>query len=190
MKRWRVVHFTTVEEAESYLNGLSLQPDQIKGLFAKTPTADDGMGGMVLVCWLNAQQQRIEELQQRRRDIVAIYDEGFADEPALERPVTRPHVEHAWHLYVIRLREGHLTIGRDEFVRELASRNIGTSVHFIPIHVHPYYRDKYGFAPDAFPVAYDSYRRMLSLPLSARITPQDARDVVDAVLDVIRSHTA
>jgi hypothetical protein len=65
MKRWRVVHFTTVEEAETYLNGLSLQPDQIKGLFAKTPTTVDGTGGMVLVCWLNAQQQRIEELQQR-----------------------------------------------------------------------------------------------------------------------------
>ena len=65
MKRWRVVQFTTVDEAESYLNGLSLQPDQIKGLFAKTPTATDRTGGMVLVCWLNAQQQRIEELQRR-----------------------------------------------------------------------------------------------------------------------------
>ncbi len=62
MKRWRVVHFATAEEAESYLNGLSLQPDQIKGLFSQ-PTA--GAAGMVLVCWLNAQQQRIEELQQR-----------------------------------------------------------------------------------------------------------------------------
>jgi hypothetical protein len=65
MKRWRVVHFTNVDEAESYLNGLSLQPDQIKGLFAQSATPVEATGGMVLVCWLNAQQQRIEELQQR-----------------------------------------------------------------------------------------------------------------------------
>ena len=65
MKRWRVVHFTTIDEAESYLNGLSLQPDQIKGLFAQSSMPADATGGMVLVCWLNAQQQRIEELQQR-----------------------------------------------------------------------------------------------------------------------------
>jgi hypothetical protein len=65
MKRWRVVHFTNVDEAESYLNGLSLQPDQIKGLFAQSTTPTDATGGMVLVCWLNAQQQRIEELHQR-----------------------------------------------------------------------------------------------------------------------------
>ena len=58
MKRWRVVYFTDLEEAESYLNGLSLQPDQIKGLFAKPATAEDDTAGMVLVCWLNAQQQR------------------------------------------------------------------------------------------------------------------------------------
>jgi hypothetical protein len=65
MKRWRVVHFTNIDEAESYLNGLSLQPDQIKGLFAQSSMPADTAGGMVLVCWLNAQQQRIEELQQR-----------------------------------------------------------------------------------------------------------------------------
>jgi hypothetical protein len=65
MKRWRVVHFTNIDEAESYLNGLSLQPDQIKGLFAQSSMPTDTAGGMVLVCWLNAQQQRIEELQQR-----------------------------------------------------------------------------------------------------------------------------
>jgi hypothetical protein len=65
MKRWRVVHFATLVEAETYLNGLSLQPDQIKGLFAKTATPADDTGGMVLICWLNAQQQRIEELHQR-----------------------------------------------------------------------------------------------------------------------------
>ena len=65
MKRWRVVQFVNLDEAETYLNGLSLQPDQIKGLFARPPAGADDPGGMVLVCWLNAQQQRIEELHQR-----------------------------------------------------------------------------------------------------------------------------
>ncbi len=79
MKRWRVVHFATEEDAESYLNGLSLQPDQIKGLFAKPANRADETAGMVLVCWLNAQQQRIEELQQRPlldEDSVAHPDAG------------------------------------------------------------------------------------------------------------------
>src|SRR5207249_3237825 len=76
-----------------------------------------------------------------------------------------PEFEPAWHLYVLRLRPEALRIGRDRFIEELTARNIGTSVHFIPVHLHPYYRDKYGYAPDAFPIAHDNYRRLLSLPL-------------------------
>jgi len=89
-------------------------------------------------------------------------------------------VEHAWHLYVLRLRTGVLRIGRDRFIEELATRNIGTSVHFMPIHLHPYYRDKYGYNPTSFPVAYDSFQRMLSLPLNPRLSDQDVSDVIDA----------
>jgi dTDP-4-amino-4,6-dideoxygalactose transaminase len=104
--------------------------------------------------------------------------------------VTRPEVDHAWHLYVLRLREDALTIGRDRFIQELTERNIGTSVHFIPIHIHPYYRDKYGFTPDSFPVAHANYRRMLSLPLNPGLTDRDVGDVIDAVRDVVRSYRA
>ena len=136
------------------------------------------------------QLRKLEQFQQRRRAIVSEYERAFADEPALERPVTRPDVEHAWHLYVLRLRDDVLTIGRDRFIRELADRNIGTSVHFIPIHLHPYYRDKYGYIPGSFPVAYDNYRRMLSLPLNPGLTDRDVGDVIEAVLDVVRSHRA
>src|SRR3989454_1005302 len=109
-------------------------------------------------------------------------------EPALELPVTRPEVEHAWHLYVLRLRPGTLTIDRNRFIQELSERNVGTSVHFIPIHVHPYYRDKYGFKPDTFPVAYAEYRRILSLPLHPGLSDGDVGHVIEAVLDVVRSH--
>ena len=134
------------------------------------------------------QLRKLERHQARRRAVVALYDAAFAGEPALELPVTRPEVEHAWHLYVLRLRPEALRIDRDRFITALAERNIGASVHFIPIHLHPYYRDRYGYAPDAFPVAHANYRRMLSLPLNPRLSDQDVADVIEAVRDVVRTH--
>ena len=133
------------------------------------------------------QLRKLEQFQQRRRDVVSQYNRAFAEEPALELPVASPEVEHAWHLYVLRLRLDALAIDRDHFIHELAERNIGTSVHFIPIHLHPYYRDKYGFTPGSFPVAYSNYRRMLSLPLNPGLRDQDVNDVIEAVLEVARA---
>jgi dTDP-4-amino-4,6-dideoxygalactose transaminase len=79
-----------------------------------------------------------------------------------------------------------LRIDRDRFIEELKARNIGVSVHFIPVHLHPYYRDKYGYKPDDFPVAYENYLRMISLPLNPRLSDQDVADVIEAVLDVVK----
>jgi dTDP-4-amino-4,6-dideoxygalactose transaminase len=78
-----------------------------------------------------------------------------------------------------------LKISRNQFIEELKSRNIGTSVHFIPIHLHPYYRDKYGYKPEDFPIAYQEYQRIISLPLYPKMTDQDAEDVIEAVGQVI-----
>jgi len=97
-------------------------------------------------------------------------------------------VEHAWHLYVLRLNLEHLKINRDQFIEELAERNIGTSVHFIPIHIHPYYKNKYGYKPEDFPIAYKNYLRIISLPLCPRMTDQDVEDVIEAVLDVVKTY--
>lgn len=134
------------------------------------------------------QLRKLAAFQERRREVVRRYHEAFRDEDALELPVERPEVEHAWHLYVLRLRPAALRIGRDEVIEELTARNIGTSVHFIPIHLHPYYRNKYGYKPTAFPVALDNYERMLSLPLHARLSDDDVTDVIDAVRDIVRTH--
>ena len=134
------------------------------------------------------QLRKLPAFQERRRQVVRRYTEAFQGDEALELPVERPNVEHAWHLYVLRLRPGVLRIGRDRFIEELATCNIGTSVHFTPIHLHPYYRDKYGYQATAFPVAYDSFQRMLSLPLNPRLSDQDVADVIDAVRDVVRRH--
>jgi len=133
------------------------------------------------------QLRKLALLQERRRQVVQRYAEAFQGDEVFELPVERPHVEHAWHLYVLRLRPGVLRIGRDRFIEELAARNIGTSVHFTPVHLHPYYRDKYGYKATAFPVAYDNFQRMLSLPLNPRLSAQDVADVIDAVLDVARA---
>jgi dTDP-4-amino-4,6-dideoxygalactose transaminase len=132
------------------------------------------------------QLRKLARFQRRRREVMAAYQAAFAGEEALEVPVERPWVEHAWHLYVLRLHPAALRIGRDRFIDELAARGIGTSVHFIPIHLHPYYREKYRYSAEAFPVAYDSFQRMLSLPLHPRLSDQDVADVIEAVRDVVR----
>ena len=81
-----------------------------------------------------------------------------------------------------------LSIDRAQFVQELKSRNIGASVHFIPLHLHPYYRDLYGYRPDDLPVAFNEYRRVLSLPLYSKMSNQDVADVIATVLDVVKSY--
>ncbi|HEX2251450.1 MAG TPA: DegT/DnrJ/EryC1/StrS family aminotransferase [Gemmatimonadales bacterium] len=132
-----------------------------------------------------AQLAKLERFQQRRREIVGRYTAAFEEIEALQVPVERSEVEHAWHLYVLRLRPEALRITREQFIDELTARNIGCSVHFIPIHLHPYYRQKYHYTPTAFPVAVSNYRRMLSLPLHPMLTDGDVDDVITAVLDIV-----
>jgi dTDP-4-amino-4,6-dideoxygalactose transaminase len=134
------------------------------------------------------QLRKLAAFQERRREVVRLYAKAFQGTDALEPPVERRNVGHAWHLYVLRLRRRALRIGRDRFIEELGARNIGTSVHFIPIHLHPYYRDRYRWRPSSFPVAYDSFQRMISLPLDPRLSDQDVADVIDAVHDIVGTY--
>src|SRR5207247_6687278 len=90
------------------------------------------------------QLARLPAMEQRRREIARLYNAGLQDLGEITLPVELPEVEHAWHLYVIRLHLDRLSIDRARFMNELKGRNIGASVHFIPVHLHPYYRDKYG----------------------------------------------
>lgn len=131
-----------------------------------------------------SQLRRFDAMQERRRVIVETYNAAFSMHSAFLIPVTRAHVQNAWHLYVLRLRTSELSIDRNQFIEELTARNIGTSVHFIPIHRHSFYRDRYGLHPDDYPVANSAFEQMLSLPLSPSMTDQDVADVIDAVLDV------
>ena len=134
------------------------------------------------------QLEHLHEMQKRRRAIVAQYDEAIGQLEELETPVARPEVESAWHIYLLRLRPERLRIGRDQFIEELRRRNIGASVHFIPIHQHTYYREHHQLRPEQFPVAQREFERMLSLPLSPAHSDQDVADVIEAVTDVVEKN--
>jgi dTDP-4-amino-4,6-dideoxygalactose transaminase len=104
----------------------------------------------------------------------------------IELPAVRDGIRHAWHLYPIRLRLEQLTIDRAEFIEQVKAEGIGTSVHFIPLHRHPYYRERFGSRPTDFPVADAAYKRLVSLPLYTRMSEQDVDDVVEAVRRVVQ----
>ena len=131
------------------------------------------------------QLKKLPSFQERRREIVRRYHQAFSHCEELQTPTERSEVESAWHLYALRLNLDRLKIDRARFIEELKARNIGVSVHFIPNHLQPYYRDKYGFKPNDFPVAYSNYQRLISLPLNLRLSDQDVDDVIEAVLDVV-----
>jgi dTDP-4-amino-4,6-dideoxygalactose transaminase len=137
-----------------------------------------------------AQLRKAERMAERRRVIAQRYHQAFSACPELEIPADREDCEHAWHLYMLRLNLSQLRIDRAAFAQELKGRNIGISVHFIPLHTHPYYRESYGYRPEDFPVAYGEYLREISLPIYSGMSDQDAQDVIDAVLDVVRLHSA
>jgi dTDP-4-amino-4,6-dideoxygalactose transaminase len=132
------------------------------------------------------QLRKLPQFQARRQEIVQRYNAAFSQFEELQTPTVRSEVESAWHLYVLRLHLERLQISRNQFIEELKARHIGTSVHFIPIHLHPYYRDRYGYQPDDFPVAYQEYQRLISLPLYPRMSDQDVEDVLEAVSEVVK----
>ncbi|HET6410553.1 MAG TPA: DegT/DnrJ/EryC1/StrS family aminotransferase [Anaeromyxobacter sp.] len=132
------------------------------------------------------QLQRAEEMLRRRRAIAAHFDEAFHRERAVELLSPAPDRSSAHHLYVLKLVPDALRIDRDRFIKELKACGIGTSVHFIPLHMHPYYRDTFGYRPEQLPVAHDAYRRSVSLPLYSRMTNEQVMRVTGAVKSVLK----
>jgi dTDP-4-amino-4,6-dideoxygalactose transaminase len=131
---------------------------------------------------------KCDRMLESRRRIAETYDQAFRGMPGIITPVVRAEADHAWHLYPIRLGLEQLRIGRSEFIAMMRERNIGTSVHFIPLHVHPYYRNTYKYRLEDFPNASDSYDRLVSLPIFPAMTDGDVHDVVSAVSDITRQN--
>ncbi|WKB54603.1 DegT/DnrJ/EryC1/StrS family aminotransferase [Eleftheria terrae] len=126
------------------------------------------------------QLKRVEAFQQRRVAIARRYSEAFADLPLLLPPEPAAGDRHAWHLYVVRLADA-APLSRDVFIERLFQAGIGCSVHYIPLHLHPYWRDRYGLQPAQFPHSQRAYERMLSLPLYTRMCDADVERVVATV---------
>jgi perosamine synthetase len=127
------------------------------------------------------QLSRADELWQERRRIAAAYHEALADIPGLELPREQPDRQHSWHLFSIRLDLDIWTEGRDRFIEGLKERGVAASVHWMPLHMQPYYRDTYGLRPEDFPVAHRLWPRLVSLPLFPGMTGDDVAIVAAAI---------
>jgi perosamine synthetase len=134
------------------------------------------------------QLKRLPALQAERQRVVAQYRAALADVDAVELPTCRPDVEHAWHLFVVRVRPDRLRIGRDQVIAELTEAGIGTSVHFIPLHEHSYYRTLLETRPDELPQASAEWQRIVSLPLFPGLTANDVDRVSDTLSAIVRRH--
>ena len=136
------------------------------------------------------QLAKCDRFHRVRTRYARMYSEAFAAMPEIAAPRESEEVQHAWHLYPIRLNLQYLRIDRAGFIAALKQHDIGASVHFIPLHLHPYYRDRYGYRPGDFPVATQEYARLVSLPIYTRMTESDVRDVIGAVREIILRHRA
>jgi dTDP-4-amino-4,6-dideoxygalactose transaminase len=137
-----------------------------------------------------AQLARANEMLERRRETARQYNAAFSGRAELQTPLDRDDCGHSWHLYILRLNQGALRIDRAAFIEELKRHNIGASVHFIPLHMHPYYRETYGYRPEDFPVAHEEYTRAISLPIYSKMSQRDVDDVIEAVLDICETNKA
>ncbi len=130
------------------------------------------------------QLKKAHAFQRARQRIAALYDAAFAGLPLIVPPQPRQGDQHAWHLYASRLGDG-AAIERDRFIERLFDAGIGCSVHYIPLHLHPYWRERYALRPEQFPQAHKAYERIVSLPLYTRMSDADVQRVADAVRGIL-----
>jgi dTDP-4-amino-4,6-dideoxygalactose transaminase len=134
------------------------------------------------------QLKKCDQFYKARKRIAGLYDQAFADLPEIRIPCSTSDVQHAWHLYIIQLRLERLKIDRSTFIKALADHNIGTSVHFIPLHHHPFYRNTFGYRPIDFPQATGAFESIISLPIYPSMTEEDIDYVSKAVRQLAEEH--
>ncbi|MGS0756853.1 DegT/DnrJ/EryC1/StrS family aminotransferase, partial [Roseateles sp. GG27B] len=129
------------------------------------------------------QLKRLPGFQLRREQIAQTYNQAFADLPLILPPQALAGDVHSWHLYVLRLSD-QLAIERDQFIERMYALGIGCSVHYIPLHLHPYWRERYDLRREQFPHSQKAFERMLSIPLYTSMTDAEVQRVVDAVRSI------
>lgn len=143
-----------------------------------------------IACALGLTQlKKLEANLLRRREIAARYAVAFRDLAGISLPPVRAGVKPAWHLYPVRVNLKELKADRAQVFRALRAENIGVNVHYIPVHCHPYYRDRFGYRGGEYPIAEDAYNRLVSLPMFPGMSERDVEDVIQAVSKVV-SHYA
>lgn len=131
------------------------------------------------------QLRRADDFHRRRTQWAGLYSLLLSDVDELILPAQRADRIHAWHLYVIRLKLDRLRINRADVIEALKQKGIGTSVHWLPLHMHPYYRDNYGYKPEDFPVAAGLYPEIISLPLYPTMTEHEVAFVCETLKSII-----
>ncbi len=134
------------------------------------------------------QLRRLDGFIEKRIRYARMYDEAFASLPELTTPIRYPDRLHAYHLYVVRLNSNRLSIDRAQFIEKLKEYNIGASVHYIPVHLHPFYQKEYGYKRGDLPLTEEIYDSIVSLPLYPKMTEQDVEYVIEVVKEIVQNH--
>ncbi|MFT5122235.1 MAG: dTDP-4-amino-4,6-dideoxygalactose transaminase [Kiritimatiellia bacterium] len=136
------------------------------------------------------QLAKCDRMANDRRALAVRYNEAFVDLPVELPQVENPEDEHAWHLYILHLKLDALRISRDTFIEKLSERNIGASVHFIPLHFHPYWQESCGLNEASFPQATAAFSRVVSLPLYPGMSEEEFQRVITAVREILLENLA
>jgi len=134
------------------------------------------------------QLRKADRFHRRRTEVAGLYQATLKEVEELTLPQVQPNRIHSWHLFTIRLQLERLEIDRAEFITALQQRGIGTSVHWLPLHMHPYYRETYGFAPQDLPAACALYPRIITLPIYPDMTEEDVLYVCGSIKDIVAAH--
>ena len=133
-----------------------------------------------------SQLRKLPRYIQRRQKIAQKYDEAFIKIPEISPLSVRQNVSHAYHLYVIQLELEQLQVDRAHVFTELRTQGIGANVHYIPVHLHPYYQQGYGMKRGDFPIAEAVYERLMSLPIFPGMSDGDINAVIDSMSEIIQ----
>lgn len=134
------------------------------------------------------QLDKLDFMQERRFKYAAMYNEILNGVRGVRTPASNFKGKTSWHIYMIRIEKDKLDIGRDEFIEELNAMNIGTSVHFIPVHMHPFYKEHYGTKEGDYPVAEKIFDKIISLPLYPSMSEEDVDYVANAIREISAKH--
>jgi len=132
------------------------------------------------------QLDKLEDFLKKRERIAKKYSKAFGEMDEIIIPHVKENIRHAWHLYPIQVNTECLKIDRNQFIQELTDENIGSSVHFLPVHLHPYYRNKFKYKRGDFPKAEYAYDHIISLPLYTKITEEELEIVIKCVKKIVK----